>query len=406
MAMVNERAATEAPVSLPVSVSGFGPADPALEEVGRRAARRALEIEQGRHLPGDLVRDLVATGVFRRWVPKRYGGSEHTLIEVMRDIESMTYHDGSTGWCVMIGSTSSLLSGFLDPYWAQEIYGNPVTVVGGYAMPQGTARPQPGGGLLVSGRWPWGSGTDHCNWIGGGVMVVDDAGQPAPRADGLRTPYVFFERKDVEIVDIWHTSGLRGTASNDYQVTEVFVPEGRWGEFLRATPVCDGPLYRLPFTAVLALGTACVGLGLARRALDEFVALAATKKPALSSRTLAERSAVQAEVATTEAELGAAGSYLRELAGQAWDQAVRGDEPTAEQRRRMRLASIHAMQQSAVAVDRCYHAAGGSAIWDDSALQRCFRDVHVATQHGMVAPRTLEPLGRMRLGLPTDARQF
>lgn len=404
--MVNEHATTEKPVSLPVSVSGFGPADPALEEVGRRAAQRALEIEQGRHLPEDLVRDLVATGVFRRWVPKRYGGSEHTLLEVMRDIESMTYHDGSTGWCVMIGSTSSLLSGFLDPYWAQEIYGDPATVVGGYAMPQGTARPQPGGGLLVSGRWPWGSGTDHCNWIGGGVVVVDDAGQPAPRADGLRTPYVFFERKDVEIVDIWRTSGLRGTASNDYQVTEVFVPEGRWGEFLRATPVCDGPLYRLPFTAVLALGTACVGLGLARRALDEFVALAATKKPALSSRTLAERSAVQAEVATAEAELGAAGSYLRELAGQAWDQAVRGDDPTAEQRRRMRLASIHAMQQSAVAVDRCYHAAGGSAIWDDSALQRCFRDVHVATQHGMVAPRTLEPLGRMRLGLPTDARQF
>lgn len=406
MVMVNEHATTEKPVSLPVSVSGFGPADPALEEVGRRAAQRALEIEQGRHLPEDLVRDLVATGVFRRWVPKRYGGSEHTLLEVMRDIESMTYHDGSTGWCVMIGSTSSLLSGFLDPYWAQEIYGDPATVVGGYAMPQGTARPQPGGGLLVSGRWPWGSGTDHCNWIGGGVVVVDDAGQPAPRADGLRTPYVFFERKDVEIVDIWRTSGLRGTASNDYQVTEVFVPEGRWGEFLRATPVCDGPLYRLPFTAVLALGTACVGLGLARRALDEFVALAATKKPALSSRTLAERSAVQAEVATAEAELGAAGSYLRELAGQAWDQAVRGDDPTAEQRRRMRLASIHAMQQSAVAVDRCYHAAGGSAIWDDSALQRCFRDVHVATQHGMVAPRTLEPLGRMRLGLPTDARQF
>ncbi len=400
----NDQAA--AGTSQPMSVSGFGPVDPALELVGRHASQRAVEIEQARRLPPDLVLDLIATGVFRRWVPQRYGGSEHSLLEVMGDIESMAYHDGSTGWCVMIGATSSLLSGYLDPHWAAEIYGNPATVVGGYAMPQGTARPQPNGGLLVSGRWPWGSGTDHCNWIGGGVVVVDDAGHPTPRADGLRTPYVFFERQEVEIVDVWRTSGLCGTSSNDYQVVDVFVPEGRWGEFLRAAPVCDGPLYRLPFTAVLALGTACVGLGLARRAQDEFVSLAGTKKPALSSRTLAERSAVQASVATAEAELGAAGSYLRELAGFAWEQALRGSDPSAEQRRRMRLAATFAMQQSAAAVDRCYHAAGGSAIWQDSALQRCFRDIHVATQHGMVAPRTLEPLGRMRLGLPTDARQF
>lgn len=386
--------------------SGFGAPDAALDAVGRAAAARALEIEQARCLPPDLVADLVATGVFRRWVPRRYGGAECSLFEVLRDIELVSYYDGSTGWCVMIGSTSSLLSGFLDPQWAQTIFGDPATVVGGYAMPQGTARPQPGGGLVVSGRWPWGSGTDHCNWIGGGVAVVDDDGRPTARADGLRSPYVLFERSDVEIVDMWRTSGLRGTASNDYQVHEVFVPEGRWGEFLRAEPRCDGPLYRLPFTAMLGLGVACVGLGLARRALDEFVAVASAKTPALSSRTLAERGAVQADVAAAEAQMGAASSYLRELADEAWQRALRGEDPTAEQRRRLRLAATHAMRSSAAAVDLCYHAAGGSSIWEDSALQRCFRDVHVATQHGMVAPRTLEPIGRMRLGLPTDARGF
>jgi len=386
--------------------NGFGPPDPALDAVGRSASSRAVEIEQARHLPADLVEDLVATGVCRRWVPEAYGGTERPLADVLRDIESTSYHDGSTGWCVMIGATSSLLSGFLPERWGREIFGNPATVVGGYAMPQGTARALPGGGLEVTGRWPWGSGTDHCNWIGGGVLIVDDEGRPAPRADGLRAPYVLFERDDVEIVDVWRTSGLRGTASNDYQVTRVVVPEGRWGEFLRAEPVCPGPLYRLPFTAVLALGTACVGLGLARRALDEFVAVAATKKPALSNRTLAERASVQAEVAAAEADLGAASSYLRELAGQAWAKAERGDRPTPEQRRRLRLAATHAMHRAAACVDVCYHGAGGSAIWEDSPLQRCFRDVHVATQHGMVAPRTLEPLGRMRLGLPTDAGQF
>jgi len=386
--------------------AGFGPGDPAVEAVGRQASARAVEIEQSRRIPQDLIDGLVAGGVFRRWVPARYGGGESSIFEVLRDIETTAYHDGSTGWCVMIGATSSLLSGYLDPHWGAEIFGDPHTVTGGYAMPQGTAQPQPGGGLLVTGRWPWGSGTDHCNWIGGGVAVVDENGKPTARPDGLRTPYVFFDRADVEIVDVWRTSGLRGTASNDYQVTRAFVPEGRWGEFLRAEPVVDGPLYRLPFTGALALGTACVGLGLARRAIDELVTLASTKRPALSNRTIAERPVVQAEVAAAEADLGSAGAFLREQAGAAWEQAVRGDEPTGEQRRRLRLAATHAMARAAAVVDVCYHAAGGSSIWEDSALQRCFRDVHVATQHGMVASRTLEPLGRMRLGLPTDYRQF
>ena len=386
--------------------AGFDQVDPALEAAAALARGLALEIERERHLPTTVVDALVDSGVFRRWVPAAYGGAEATLLQGLGDIEQVSYHDGSTGWCVMIATTSALMSGFLPPHWGQTIFGNPRTITGGYAMASGTATAVVGGGLLVTGHWPWGSGTDHCNWIGGGVTMVDAQGQPGPRADGLRSPFVFFESSDVEIVDIWRTSGLKGTASNDYQVNGVFVPEGRWGEFLTASPVVDGALYRLPFTAVLALGVACVGLGLARRALDEFVALASAKKPVLSSRTVAERPAVQGQLAQAEAELGAASAFLRELAGQAWQRACEGEPPRPEQRRRLRLAASHAMGRAAACVDVCYHAGGGSAIWEDSALQRCFRDVHVATQHAMVAPRTFEPLGRMRLGLPTDARQF
>ncbi|MCC6434971.1 MAG: hypothetical protein IT196_08090 [Acidimicrobiales bacterium] len=385
--------------------AGFGPLDPRLETIGRAASADAVAIETARRVPQPLIDALIDTGAFRSWVPSRYGGGERSLLDGLRDIEHLSYHDGSVGWCLMIGSTSALLSGFLAPQWAETIFGDPRVVVGGYAMPQGTAR-MVEGGLEVTGRWPWGSGTDHCTWIGGGVLVVGDDGRPTARPDGLRAPYVLFPADQVEIVDMWRTSGLRATASNDYQVEKLFVPEGCWGEFLRAAPVESGPLYQLPFTAVLGLGVGCVGLGLARRAIDELVALASTKKPALSSRTLAERSSVQADVARAEAQVGAASSYLRELAGDAWERACRGDQPTAEQRRRMRLAATFAMQSAASCVDACYHAAGGSAIWEDSALQRVFRDVHVATQHGMVAPRTLEPIGRMRLGLPTDAMQF
>ena len=62
--------------------------------------------------------------------------------------------------------------------------------------------------------------------------------------------------------------------------------------------------------------------------------------------------------------------------------------------------------QSAAAIDLMYHAGGGSSIHESAPLQRVFRDAHVATQHAMVAERTYEPVGRLALGLPTDAGQL
>jgi alkylation response protein AidB-like acyl-CoA dehydrogenase len=165
-------------------------------------------------------------------------------------------------------------------------------------------------------------------------------------------------------------------------------------------------LYRFPFLGALALGVCAVTLGLARRAQDELVALAGGKRPAGSSRSLAERPVVQAAVARAEAGWRSARALVRESGAEAWADAEAGRPLADEHRRRLRLAATNATWQAAAAVDLMYHAGGGSSIHEASPLQRVFRDVHVATQHGMVADRTLEPVGRMALGLPTDARQL
>jgi alkylation response protein AidB-like acyl-CoA dehydrogenase len=376
------------------------------DAVGEQAGARAAETEQLRRLPDELAAALISTGLPRALVPARYGGGEHALQEVVDAIERLGYHDGSFAWCGMIAATTGLSAAYLPADWAERIYGDPATITGGFAMPVGTAV-EAEGGLLVNGRWQWGSGTHHCTWIGGGCWVVDAGGAPAPRGvDGLNAPFVFFERGEVQIHDTWRVSGLRGTGSNDFEVVDVLVPEGRWVEFARAAPVVDGPLYRFPFLGALALGICAVSLGLARRAQDELVALAGGKRPAGSSRSLAERPVVQAAVARAEAAWRSAAALVREAIADAWEEAGTGRPLTDEHRRRLRLAATNATWQSAAAVDLMYHAGGGSSIHEHSPLQRVFRDVHVATQHAMVADRTLEPLGRMALGLPTDARQL
>ena len=371
-----------------------------VDDFGREVDARAIEIDELRRLPDDVAKGLVATGLPRSLVASAYGGPERSIASVCDAIERLSYWNGSVGWCGMIAATTGLVSAYVEPSWAERIFGDPDVVAGGFAMPAGEATVVPGG-LRVTGRWQWGSGTTHCTWIGGGCRVVG-----AGEGGGPLAPFVLFERGEVEVLDTWFVSGLRGTGSNDYVVEDCFVPEGRWADFLASGPLVDGPVYRFPLLGALALGVASVTIGLARRAQNELVELAGGKKPAQSNRTLAERATVQVDVAKAEAAWRSARALMREVVDEAWEVAVAGDPLSDEHRRRLRLAATNAAWRSAAAVDLMYSAGGGSSIHESSALQRVFRDVHVATQHGMVAERSLEPLGRMALGLPTDARQL
>jgi indole-3-acetate monooxygenase len=369
-----------------------------------QARARAVEIEQLRRLPPDLVDALAASGIFRRWIPAAYDGHQASLSEGLATIESAAYHDGSTGWCVMIALTTSLLAASLPADHADAIYRPPGAITSGYAAPVGRARID-GDTLVVDGTWSWGSGSSHCTWIGGGAVVVDAAGEPARLDDGASRVFAFFAIDEVELLDTWRVSGLRGTASTDYVADGIVVPHRRWVPLDVGARRIDDPLYRFSSFGALAAGVAAVCLGLGRRAVDELADVGATV-PAGSGRALAERAPIQATLALAEAQVRAARALLGEVVEQAWACTTTEGRVGDENRRLLRLAACHAATESAAAVEACYRAAGGQAVYEDSALQRVFRDVNVATQHAMVSPRVLEPLGRIGFGLPTDNRML
>jgi indole-3-acetate monooxygenase len=147
---------------------------------------------------------------------------------------------------------------------------------------------------------------------------------------------------------------------------------------------------------------AAVTLGLARRAVDEVVALAQGKRPLFSSKTLAASALAQVDVARAEAAVGAASAFLLDELAVAWEAILAGGHIPVAQRARVRIACTHAAQESARAVDLAYHLAGGSSVYTASPLQRCLRDVHTATQHLMVSTRILETAGKVVLGVDTD----
>ena len=364
------------------------------------ASDRAEQSETQRQLDTDVVNSLVSEGGFRFWVPPAYGGPGLTISEGLQHLIDLGRADGAAGWCAMIANCTALAAYRIRPDWAETIYADPLACTGGFGMPAGQATVVDGG-LRVTGKWAWGSGIDHCTWIGGGVHIVDDAGNPTTTPDGSSSPFVFFDIDDVESLDTWHVSGMKGTGSTDYAVTDAFVPEGRWAQFIGGKPFVDGPASRFSFFGALACGVAAVAIGLADRATQELRKTGA-KKPSGSSKSLAERTVVQADLAMAEAGVRQARTYLLSVTDRAWAIAASGEDLPDELRIELRLAATAAVQRAVETVDRCYHAAGGAAVYSSSPMQRIFRDIHVATQHAMVASRTFEPLGRHMFGLPTS----
>ncbi len=213
----------------------------------------------------------------------------------------------------------------------------------------------------------------------------------------------YFRASDATLHDTWHASGLCGTGSGDMEVKDLFVPAAHGFSFAEKPRVAR-PLYAFPF-GLLGLGIPAVALGIARRSIDELKALAHQKLLIPGRRLLATRPAVQEAVAEAEATWRAARAFLLEAAHATFAAATR-EAVSLPVRAELRLAMTHATRSAARVVDRMYEAAGGSAVHRASPLQRCFRDIHVATQHAMVAPATLETIGSVLLGVETDTSRL
>jgi alkylation response protein AidB-like acyl-CoA dehydrogenase len=365
------------------------------------ARELAGETERERALPDALVEALSATGLMRAGVPAALGALEASPATTLRGAEAIARGDASAGWCVSIAATSSLLSAYLPEQAAADIFGDPRAVAAGVWAPRGRAAPVEGGSLL-SGRWSFCSGISHAQWLFAGC-VLDDA---RSSADGPILRVAALPKSQLEVLDTWHTSGLRGTGSHDAVADELFVPDEHLFSLVDGGPRVDAPLYRFPIFGFFALSIAAAALGNARGAIEELSELAAGKVGLGSSRKLAERPATQAAVGEAEAALRAARALYYEAIEEAWD-AAQQQAPVAQSLRLgLRLAATHAVRSSADIARSMYDLGGGTAIYEDSPLQRRFRDAHAATAHFQVNPAIWELTGRVLLGVPARTEQL
>jgi len=371
------------------------------------AARAGSEYaDSERRLAADVADGLRDSGLLRMLVPASAGGGEVTPGRMVAEVEELSRADGAAGWCLAVAATSGVLAAFLEPEPAHEVFGDPRGWVAGVFAPKGRAVPGGDGTLTVSGRWPFASGSAHSDWLMGGCLVQDgdDVRRTAGGAPDVRLAVM--PAAETTPIDTWSVAGLRGTGSNDFEVSGAVVPEGRAVSLVSDTPREEGPLYSFPMFGLLALAIGAVGLGIARGAVDDLVDFAGGKIPAMATKPLAEQPDTQMRLARAEAALRAARALVDDAVGKAFEQAVERRDVDIEARAGLRLAASHAMTTAAGVVDAMYSLGGGSSVYESSPLQRRHRDIHVATQHMLVNPSTWEFAGRVLLGAPVRSEQF
>jgi len=386
---------------------------PSYDELRRRAEalvpvlrERAAKTEALRRIPDETIADLHRSGLFRMLQPARVGGSELPYSAFVELAGIIGRGCGSTGWVLNNLASHHWMLGFWPAEAQDEIWGpSPDTLIGSaFIFPGGRAR-KVDGGYRLSGRWPFSSGIDASAWNMISALVPDEQ-------TGANEYRIFLlPASDYTVVDTWYVSGLAGTGSKDVVVSDAFVPEHRTlpAEAGKGGPnpgsaVNPAAIFRLPWFALFGFIIAGSALGIAKGALEQFVAPTRTKLGTYTGKSLADFSTLQTHIAEAGALIDAAEAIMLRDCEEAMRFAEVHRIPPMEDKVRWRRDAAYAARMCTRAVDIVFTSAGGGAIYESNPLQRAFRDIHAANGHfGVNWDANAVTYGRVALGLPPDA---
>ena len=358
-------------------------------------AQAAIDEERG-FLSQASMDALTNAGIFAMKLPRVLGGEEADPITQIDVIDALSASNPAAGWCAMIGATGLAMPGaFLPDEAVKQVFSGPQLPHGAVvAVPAGKAIAEPGG-FRLTGHWRFGSGVRYAEWISAGGWISPQ-GDEAP----IRAMFVF-PAAQAAIHDNWHVVGLQGTGSCDFSVQDLFVPEEFTWHLTDAEPRRGGPLYRLGIPGIVANEYVGFALGVARCALGELMQVAGATKRGVSpaAASLANRAVVQAAIGESDIKLRAARALAVELNAQAFAVVCAGNRPSPELQSELRSIAAYCTEVATEVVTRAFRLVGGSAIYQGSVLQRCLRDINVASQHFVVSAATYENLGQFKLGL-------
>ncbi len=368
-----------------------------------RLAERVDEARTLRRLPGATIQDLQETGILRMLQPARWGGGECTPLAFFTVQHTLGTVSPATAWVLGVVGVHAWQLALFDDRAQQEVWGDdPSTLISSSYAPVGKVTPVDGG-FRLSGRWSFSSGSDHCQWVFVGGFAPTPQGAPPD----MRTFLV--PRSDYAIVDVWQTTGLQATGSNDVVIDDVFVPEHRthrlFDGFKCDSPgnaVNPGPTYRLPFGQVFVRSVSTTAIGILEGALGVFKASARNKFATSDGARVMEDPHTQEVLARASTVLDEVKLVLARDCEEQLAMARAGDRIPLDLRVRHRFHSSRAVVRCVEQVDVLMNTSGGRALFQDHPLNRYFQDAQAARAHYANNPaKPARNLGWVMLGQKT-----
>lgn len=360
-----------------------------LAETLDQIRKRRREFEAQQHISPDIIERFRGLGMYRALVAKRFGGDEVSPARFCRMVETIAQADGSAGWVSSFGIGGVYLAA-LPVETLEKLYADgPDKVFAGGIFPPQPAE-QVDGGFRVRGRWSWASGCMGAEVVGVGIAPKSDSGLGLPRM-------AVMPRAKVRIEPNWEVTGLIGTGSHDLVVEDVIVPE-EWTFIRGGAASLTEPLYRYPALAFAAQVLTVVGIGIARAAVDEVVAMAAGRASVTGAPNLGERIYVQLEMAKAEAELRAARAFFYQAIDEVWQVIIADGQPSPDQISMLRLSSAHAARTAAQVARKAQLVTGMTGVYEACPLARHVRDTQMVTQHAFMGEIIFQNAGAMMFG--------
>ncbi len=359
-----------------------------------RRIQNAAQVLRDEALVGDkqakltaaTVDALTASGGFRLLLAKDLGGDEAHPNDFVDWVIAAGIEQPSAGWVAGVVGVHPWEISFMHPKLQQEIYGSdPDTWTASPYAPFGRAKPVDGG-FLLSGDWPYSTGTDYSQWVILGGIVTDAAGGPRPGPPDVR--HFVLPRGDYEIVeDSWNVMGLKGTGSKNVRMQDAFVPDYRVSESNKVTEGVYAaerrpgvPLYAMKFGIMFPAAIAASTLGIAEGMLR-------AQRHYIEGRVSMDRTVAKTDpthlnaLAVAEADVAASKAHLKGMLAELYDQVVAGRDISKRQRLEFRRNQVRATDRVFESLAPLARLAGSAGIQEPNQIERWWRDLQTAITH-------------------------
>lgn len=360
-----------------------------LAEIGPQLADEERRCDAAGEFVGANIATLRENGFFELAVPTELGGAGLSFSELSSMLRKLAHYSSATALTLAMHTHVTAAAawrwqhqkaptdGLLRKIAAERIQ---ILTSGGsdWLLGSGTAE-KVEGGYRIRGRKVFASGSPSAN------LFMTSAIEETPEGPMVLHFGVPMSAEGVSVVPTWDTLGMRGSASHDVTLDNVFVADaaisgrrksGVWHPLFHIISMIAIPLVYSVYT------------GVAEAARD--IAIDAVKKKKDDLATVESAGAMETELAAARIALASMVSFAETA------------QPSPETTNTIFIHRTLVSRSAIKTVDRALNLVGGVSYFHKVGLERLFRDVQGARFHALTKTPQRRLAGRMAFGLPID----